>query len=78
MGKIFGISDLPVSTIMTPFEPVDISPKMSEIIQPTQFIQEADEFVPKTSKAKTKSFIRMRNGWGKLMKSFSKKIASKK
>ena len=27
MGKIFGISDLPVSTIMTPFEPVYKAPE---------------------------------------------------
>ena len=27
MGKIFGISDLPVSTIMTPFKPIEVEPK---------------------------------------------------
>ena len=37
MGKIFGISDLPVSTIMTPFEPVykstkQPSPKVPKVV----------------------------------------------
>lgn len=36
MGKIFGISDLPVSTIMSPFEQISVVSKKFPIIQKGQ------------------------------------------
>ena len=80
MGKIFGISDLPVSTIMTPFEPITIQPNPSskEIELAEKIAQKLalteDRFIPKElSKARIPKFLDMRNGFGKLMKHFSKK-----
>lgn len=80
MGKIFGISDLPVSTIMTPFEPmiipqaptkeVELATKVAKELEITQ-----DRFIPKTlTKARSPKFLDMRNGIGRLMKHFSKKV----
>lgn len=81
MGKIFGISDLPVSTIMTPFEPmIDFTyPKETDYQtalrnQSKKFENQTDKFVSKTSIPKSNSFIKMRNGIGKLMRHFSGKI----
>ena len=73
MGKVFGISDLPVSTIMTPFEPIQV-PKPQYYERPfKQCSLNEDKYIStKTLKPKTKSFIDMKNGFGKLMKSFSK------
>ena len=81
MGKIFGISDLPVSTIMTPFEPIVKFENPTEIdyqtalkSQTKKFENQADTFISKTSKSKSNPFIKMRNGVGRLMKHFSGKI----
>lgn len=76
MGKIFGISDLPVSTIMTPFEPVVIpAPTHAELRKAVNTADKPDVFVSKNlPKKNQKSFIDMRNGIGRLMKSFSKKL----
>ena len=81
MGKIFGISDLPVSTIMTPFEPIVIppDPALKDIETATRFADKMkiteDKFCPKElTKARTPKFLDMRNGFGKLMKHFSGKI----
>ena len=78
MGKIFGISDLPVSTIMTPFEPsfeFKNPNQTSEKTLSTKFATEVDTFVSqKGAKIKSNPFISMRNGFGKLMKHFSKKL----
>lgn len=77
MGKIFGISDLPASTIMTPFEPyIFKGPAEVESLQKQSknFKNKTDAFVSKTSKPKLNPFIKMRNGFGRLMKSFSGKI----
>lgn len=78
MGKIFGISDLPASTIMTPFEPlVDFKPAVSDCLRSfssKDFEQKTDTFISKEVKPKSNSIIKMRNGFGKLMKHFSKKI----
>ena len=80
MGKSFGIADLPVSTIMTPFEPIVISPDPS--LQAIKTAEQAakklaiteDKFIPKElTRAKSPKFLDMRNGFGKLMKHFSKK-----
>ena len=80
MGKIFGISDLPVSTIMSVFEPVEV-PKPQESRGLETAMQKAKKVgeqldtvvLPRTAK-KTKSVIGMRFGFGKLMKHFSKRI----
>ncbi len=77
MGKIFGISDLPVSTIMTPFEPVIVfkNPYEKESIAKLYSKRnlKQDTFVSKNAKIHSNPFVRMRNGFGKLMKHFSKK-----
>ncbi len=80
MGKIFGISDLPVSTIMTPFEPIVIPPdpalkeiEYAERVANKMQLRE-DRFVPKEfTRALRPKFLDMRNGFGKLMQHFSKK-----
>ena len=81
MGKIFGISDLPVSTPMTPFEPIVVpkNPNLEAIEKATEIANKyaitEDRFIPKAStKARIPKFIDMRNGFGKLMKHFSKKL----
>lgn len=81
MGKIFGISDLPVSTIMTPFEPVvefknpnEIDYKTALKSQSKKFENQKDAFISKESKPKSNPFVKMRNGIGKLMKHISGKI----
>ena len=81
MGKIFGIADLPVSTIMTPFEPIIVppDPAVKEIEEATRIANKMkiteDKFIPKQlTRARTPKFLDMRNGFGKLMKHFSGKI----
>ena len=78
MGKIFGIADLPVSTIMTPFEPlIDFKPPFhdeTDFVRENMFNkQQPDTFVSKTRTIKSNPVTKMRNGFGKLMKHFSKK-----
>ena len=81
MGKIFGIADLPISTIMSPFEPIVIPEdpakrqiEAAEKIAKKMEITE-DRFIPKElTKAKTPKFLDMRNGIGKLMRHFSGKV----
>ena len=81
MGHIFGIADLPVSTIMTPFEPIVIPQdsilndiRNAEKIARKMAITE-DKFIPKElTRARTPKFLDLRNGFGKLMKHFSGKI----
>ena len=72
MGKIFGISDLPVSTIDKVLSGAPIyRPMERKIIRKVSY--QPDEFVKKTTKQAPKSFVAMRNGIGKLMSHFSKK-----
>lgn len=80
MGKIFGISDLPVSTIMTPFEPIVVpkDPILEDVERAAKFVQKMeitqDRFIPKElTRARVPKFLDMKNGFGKLMKHFSKK-----
>ena len=80
MGKIFGIADLPVSTIMTPFEPIVVprDPLLKDIEEATRIAKKMeiteDKFIPKElTRARTPKFLEMRNGFGKLMKYFSGK-----
>ena len=81
MGRIFGIADLPVSTIMTPFEPIVVPPdpalkKFEEATKSAHKMEiTKDKFIPKElTRARSPKFLDMRNGFGKLMKHFSKKI----
>lgn len=73
MGKIFGISNLPVSTL-------DSTLKYSNEIKPPNFkvintIKNKNINAKKTNNTQTSNFfIKMRNGFGKLMSHFSKKI----
>ena len=79
MGKIFGIADLPVSTIMTPFEPIVVpqDPLLKEIEFAEKIAKRyeltEDRFIPKElTKARIPKFLDMRNGFGTLMKHFLK------
>lgn len=81
MGKIFGIADLPISTIMTPFEPIVVpqDPALAEIEYAAKLAEKyrlsQDKYTPKEiTKAKTPKILDMRNGFGKLMSHFFKKI----
>ena len=73
MGKIFGISNLPISTL-------DSTLKYSNEIKSPNFkvintIKNKNINAKKTNKTQTSNFfIKMRNGFGKLMSHFSKKI----
>lgn len=67
MGKIFGISDLPVSTIMSPFEEIKVPKPKETVVYKTKHINQ-DAFVSKTKKVVSNPFIKMRNGFGKLMR----------
>lgn len=73
MGKIFGISDLPVSTIESALKGmyhVDPPPGVKiPRVKPTQNKTIVD--IPQVAK-KPNAFVRMRNGFGKLMSHFSK------
>jgi len=76
MGKIFGISDLPVSTIMTPFEPiVEFKNPYKETKSKTtsKIEQSKDVFLPENTGIRSNPIISMRNGFGKLMKHFQRK-----
>lgn len=81
MGKIFGISNNPVSTIDAALRPVSLNPPVRNIkiinihskdraVMTEQVINRANE---------ANYFIKMRNGFGKLMSHFSKvnKVAKK-
>lgn len=68
MGKILGISDLPVSTIISPFNENVVPKPNCEIIKNKLGIPARDVFISKTKKPFLQSFINMRNGIGRLMK----------
>lgn len=72
MGKIFGISDNPVSTISGALSRVEL-PKCPVITRPVAKKNDiGDKFVVKELLNKSNPFIKMRNGIGKLMPHFSK------
>lgn len=81
MGKIFGISDLPVSTIMTPLEGIRVpEPVVKQVQAPmkktkaaTYTRAQSDKFISNNVTKKSNPIIKLRNGFGKLMKHFSKK-----
>lgn len=71
MGKIFGISDNPVSTIGSVIKPFRLeAPKISCVELPKN-ANTCDKFVAKERKHVSNPFIKMRNGFGKLMAHFS-------
>ncbi len=69
MGKIFGISDNPVSTIDSALRPLVLEKKE----QPVRIITKdlTDKFIPTEKVNKSNAFIKMRNGMGKLMSHLS-------
>ena len=65
MGKIFGISDNPVSTIDKAIKPLTYKKPVESV----RILPKADN----TADHNSNPFIKMRNGIGKLMAHFSKK-----
>ena len=82
MGAIFGISDLPVSTITSAVQiggGMDVpKPEFQETATRGSKLErtpDIDKFVSKPKSVKfSNPVIKMRNGFGKLMKHFSKAI----
>ncbi len=75
MGKIFGISDNPVSTIESAIgmKPIKISSSVEHVVSFDKN-NNVDKFISKEAKnKKSNPFIKMKNGFGKLMKHFSHK-----
>ncbi|MBO8431541.1 hypothetical protein IAC76_09160 [Spirochaetes bacterium] len=74
MGKIFGISDNPVSTIESALKPLELKVEPSNIY-PVKYLNrdtdKTDKFISKEKQNKPNAFIRMRNGIGRLMSHFS-------
>lgn len=69
MGRIFGISDLPVSTIMTPFSPIEVvqsKPRTGVNCNINNHMQ-LDSYI-KAQKLKKTNLSSIRNFFGKLMK----------
>ncbi len=67
MGKIFGISDLPVSTIMSPFEPVYRAPVKYDVPKYTiKSLVGADTY--KAPDILTSTLVKARQNVYKLMK----------
>ncbi len=75
MGKIFGISDLPVSTIESALEGIQYKPiKRIATTVKTEYPQSVDTFVKKEKKEIANPIIKMRNGFGKLMAHFQRPL----
>lgn len=74
MGKIFGISDLPVSTIESALEGIHYKP-IKRVPTPIQKSNPPiDTFVAKERKEVSNPIIKMRNGFGKLMAHFQRPL----
>ena len=76
MGKIFGISNNPVSTIESALQGTVYKPIKRYVVTPTtSTIEKATTTeLKKNKKSISNCIIKMRNGFGKLMKHFSKKV----
>lgn len=76
MGKIFGISDLPVSTIESALEGIHYKPAERFAMNAKITYPEAtDTFVSKDRKENfSNPIIKMRNGFGKLMAHFQRPL----
>ena len=72
MGKIFGISDLPVSTIMTPFEPIVIKPRVVKTFEKVYDGKVDNKFLTQNINPVSNPVIKKRYGIGKLLKHSSK------
>lgn len=73
MGKIFGISNNPVSTIDSALQPLRLTPPPAyrvKMSRPKRFVPKSEQVVDRANEANY--FIKMRNGFGKLMSHFSK------
>lgn len=77
MGKIFGISDNPVSTIESALRPLELKVEPYNIY-PVRYLSKntdtSDKFISKEKQNKPNAFIKMRNGIGRLMAHFSHPI----
>ena len=78
MGKIFGISDNPVSTIGTVIKPLIYRKPAINVTNLPKNQNMRDEFVTHEKLNKSNMFVKMRNGIGKLLPHFSKARLSKK
>ena len=77
MGKIFGISDLPVTTIKSPLEPIEIPSQQIQKVVKKYYknIPTSDYFSSSTPKAQPANpIIKKRFGIGKLMGSNGKPV----
>ena len=72
MGKIFGICDNPVSTIGSAIKSLRIEPPKDYGTSITKHTDTTDKFISKEKKHVSNPFIKMRNGFGKLMAHFSR------
>ncbi len=72
MGKIFGISDNPVSTIESALRPLTYKKPNDYGKVINTCTTTSDKFVSKEKTNKANAFIKMRNGIGRLMSHFSK------
>ena len=74
MGKIFGISDLPVSVITTPFEPVYVPKTLTRVKKYSDKVVDTvdNKWLNSAKKVVSNPIIKKRFGFGKLMKHFSK------
>ncbi len=72
MGKIFGISDNPVSTIESALRPLAYKKPVDYGKTINTFTTTSDKFVSKEKTSKANAFVKMRNGIGRLMSHFSK------
>ena len=73
MGKIFGISDNPVSTIDKALKPLIYEKPVESVRILPKTQNTADKFISSEKPHTSNPFIKMRNGIGKLMSHFSKK-----
>ena len=73
MGKIFGISDNPVSTIDKALKPLIYEKPVESVRILPKTQNTADKFISSEKPHNSNPFIKMRNGIGKLMAHFSKK-----
>lgn len=71
MGKIFGICDNPVSTIGSAIKSLRVVPPKDYGTPIPKNMDTTDKFVSKEKKHVSNPFIKMRNGFGKLMAHFS-------
>ena len=73
MGKIFGISDNPVSTIDKAIKPLTYKKPVESVRILPKADNTTDKFISSEKPHTSNPFIKMRNGIGKLMAHFSKK-----